>query len=133
MSEVGEVRNDLYYTKDHEWVRVEGDEATVGITDHAQRALGDITYVELPPLDLKVGQFGELAAVESAKAASDILAPVCGMVSEVNAVLEDTPEKINVDPYGEGWICKLTDAHDEDVKNLLTADQYRELLEKESE
>ena len=121
----------LRYSKNHEWVRVEEDVATVGITDHAQQALGDITYVELPPLDKRVKQSEELAAVESAKAASDIYAPVSGVVAEVNAVLEDTPEKVNVDPYGEGWICKLGTIDASELDNLLTARQYRELLARE--
>lgn len=126
-----EVPASLRYSKDHEWVRVEGDVATIGITDHAQHALGDITYVELPPLDKRVKQSDELAAVESAKAASDIYAPVSGAVTEVNAALEDTPEKVNVDPYGEGWICKLEAIDASELDNLLTARQYRDLLAQE--
>lgn len=121
----------LRYSKNHEWVRVEGDVATVGITDHAQHAMGDITYVELPPLDKRVKQSEELAGVESAKAASDIYAPVSGAVTEVNAALEDTPEKVNVDPYGEGWICKLEAIDASELDNLLTARQYRDLLAQE--
>lgn len=131
MAEVGEVPKDLRYSKDHEWVRVEGDVATVGVTDYAQRALGEITYVELPPIDRVVRQSDELAAVESAKAAADVLAPVSGQVAEINALLEDAPQKVNADPYGEGWICMLEVADGAELENLLTAEQYQALLEQE--
>lgn len=133
MAEGNAVPQELWYSKNHEWVRAEGEVAVVGITDHAQKALGEITYVELPALDKQVKQFNELAAVESAKAASDIYAPVSGKVVDVNAALEDAPEKVNAEPYGEGWICKLRGINSVELDNLLTAERYRELLEQEQQ
>ncbi len=129
MAEQTAVPENLHYTKDHEWVRLEGDVAIVGITDHAQHALGEITYVELPPADKALKQFAEAGAVESAKAASDIFSPVSGVVAEVNLALETEPEKVNSDPYGEGWIYKLNGASAGELGNLLTAQQYRKLTE----
>ncbi len=129
MAEQTAVPENLHYTKDHEWVRLEGDVAIVGITDHAQHALGEITYVELPPADKALKQFAEAGAVESAKAASDIFSPVSGVVAEVNLALETEPEKVNSDPYGEGWIYKLKGASAGELGNLLTAQQYRKLTE----
>ena len=133
MDEESILPEDLYYTKEHEWVRIDGDEAVVGLTDHAQEALGEVTYVELPPIGKEVEQFDELAVVESAKAASEVYAPVDGTVSEVNEQLEENPELINQNPYDEGWLCKLTDVDSAQAENLLTAQQYAELLESESE
>jgi len=124
---------DLHYTKDHEWVRLLGDTAVIGITDHAQDALGDVTYVDLPPQGQTVKQSDELAAIESAKAAADIFAPVSGTVAEVNAALEDAPEKVNADPYDEGWICKLSGVNPSELDALLTAEDYAKLLEEEPE
>jgi glycine cleavage system H protein len=124
------VPEDLQYTKSHEWVRTEGDTATVGITDHAQEELGDIVYVELPEqgTSLEVGEaFG---TVESVKAVSDLYTPVGGEVVEVNEALAESPEKINEDPYGEGWIVKLR-LSDEGT-GLLSASDYEQLLEEES-
>ena len=129
MAEQTAVPENLHYTKDHEWVRLEGDVAIVGITDHAQHALGEITYVELPPADKALKQFAEAGAVESAKAASDNFSPVSGVVAEVNLALETEPEKVNSDPYGEGWIYKLKGASAGELGNLLTAQQYRKLTE----
>jgi glycine cleavage system H protein len=126
------VPKELRYSKDHEWVRLEGDTAIVGITDHAQQALGDVTYVDLPRVGKAVKQFDELAAVESAKAASDVFSPVAGTVSEVNSELESAPEKVNADPYGEGWICKLTGVAAADLGALMDAGAYAALLESES-
>lgn len=131
MAQGGAVPQNLHYSRDHEWVRVEGEVAIVGITDYAQQALADITYVDLPPLEKQVKQFDELAAVESAKAAFDIYAPVSGIVDEVNTALEDAPEKVNADPYGEGWICKLKEINPGELVSLLTPEEYRELLEQE--
>jgi glycine cleavage system H protein len=129
MAEQMVVPEELHYTKDHEWVRIEGDLAVVGITDYAQRALGEITYVETPPVDKALKQFAEAGAVESAKAASDIFAPLSGIVAEVNPVLQTEPEKINSDPYGEGWVYKLRGAQAAELAKLLTAAQYRKLVE----
>jgi glycine cleavage system H protein len=123
------VPEDRHYTKDHEWVRFEGDLAVVGITDHAQHALGEITYVEPPPVGKVLKQFAEAAVAESAKASSDIFSPLSGVVAEVNLVLEAEPEKVNSDPYGEGWIYKLKGTPAHEVGNLLTAGQYRKLIE----
>jgi glycine cleavage system H protein len=122
-------RERLYYTKDHEWLRVEeGDDAVVGITDHAQEALGDITFVDLPKPGKQVKMHDTLAVVESVKAASDVFSPVLGTVAEVNAALTHEPEKINQDPYGAGWICRLTGCDLSAVKQLMTAEQYNQYL-----
>ena len=123
------VPEELQYTRSHEWVRTEGDTATVGITDHAQEELGDIVYVELPEegATFKAGEpFG---TVESVKAVSDIYAPVGGEVIEVNEALGDNPEKINEDPYGEGWIVKLRVS--DGGADLLSASDYEQFLEEE--
>jgi len=133
MADGREVRDGLLYTKDHEWVRLDGDVATVGITDHAQHVLGDITYVDVPPMGAQVERSGELAAVESAKAAADVFAPVSGTVVAVNEDLEEAPEKVNEDPYGEGWICKLEGVDPAAADGLLSPEQYRELLKAEAE
>jgi glycine cleavage system H protein len=129
MAEPTAVPEDRRYTKDHEWVRLEGDLAVVGITDYAQHALGEITYVEPPPVDKALKQFAEAGAVESAKAASDLFSPLSGVVAEVNPALEIEPEKVNSDPYGEGWMFKLKGAPAGELGNLLTAQQYRKLIE----
>lgn len=119
---------DLKYTKDHEWLRQEEDgSVTIGITDHAQAALGDMVYVELPEVgqDLETG--GEMAVVESVKAASDVYAPVSGSVVAVNEGLADDPEKINSDPYGDGWIVRMKPSGDDD--ETMTPDEYQSLLD----
>lgn len=118
----------LYYTRDHEWIRLEGDQAVVGITDHAQSTLGDITYVEVPRIGRVVKGGAPLAVIESVKAASEINAPVAGTVAAVNEVLSKTPETINHSPYEEGWICRLTNIDKAGVKPLMTAEQYRQQL-----
>jgi glycine cleavage system H protein len=123
------VPGDLQYTKSHEWVRVEDGVATVGITDHAQDELGDVVFVELPETGATLAAGDSFGAVESVKAVSDLYAPVGGEVVEVNGALEDSPEKINEDPYGEGWILKLQIS---DEGNLLSAADYEKLLEEES-
>jgi len=123
------IPDNLFYSKDHEWVSMNVDTATVGITAHAAEQLGDITFVELPEMDAIVVQGSELAVVESIKAASDIFAPVGGIVKEINTELDDAPEKINSDPYGEGWICKIDDVNDSEVNELMTAEQYESFLE----
>jgi glycine cleavage system H protein len=119
----------LQYTRSHEWVRVEDGVATVGITDHAQDELGDVVFVELPEMGATLAAGDSFGAVESVKAVSDLYAPVGGEVVEVNGALEDSPEKINEDPYGEGWILKLQIS---DEGNLLSAADYEKLLEEES-
>lgn len=132
MSETELVPEDLRYTKEHEWVRVEGDLVIIGITDHAQRAMGEITYVDPPTAGTRVKQFEEFGAIDSAKAASEIYAPLAGVVAEVNGALDDAPETINKDPYGEGWICKLKEVDAGGLADLLTADAYRKLLEEDA-
>ncbi|AQT70156.1 Glycine cleavage system H protein [Anaerohalosphaera lusitana] len=121
----------LYYTKEHEWVKVEGSTATVGIADHAQEALGEITYVELPEVDREVSAKDELAVVESTKAASDVYSPISGKVTEVNEALEDEPEKVNEDCYGEGWIAKIEMSDASEVEQLMTSDQYKDFFKDE--
>ena len=122
---------DLQYAKSHEWVRVEGDIATVGITDHAQKALGDITYAECPQVDDSVEADKECGSIESVKAASDIFSPVSGTVTEVNGELEDAPETVNGDPYGAGWLFKVKLSAP--VEGLLDADAYAAFCATEAE
>ena len=123
------VPKDLQYTKSHEWVRTEGDTATVGITDHAQDELGDVVFVELPDEGATFDAGDSFGTVESVKAVSDLYAPVGGEVVEANSALNDAPEKINEDPYGEGWIVKLRTSGEAD---LLSAEEYEKVLEEES-
>ncbi len=120
---------DLRYTKDHEWVRIEGDTATFGITDHAQEALGDIVFVELPDLGRSVDIGEAYGVVESVKAVSDVYAPVAGEVCEVNGALEDEPDLVNSDAYGTGWIAKVTIGGENDTAELMTADEYAAFLD----
>lgn len=124
-----EVEDHLLYTKDHEWVAIEDNIATVGISDYAQSALGDVTYVELPSVDDEVEQFEEFASIESVKAASDIFSPVSGRVIEVNHNLDSKPALINKSCYDKGWIAKIEISDDEETSNLMTADEYRSFLE----
>ena len=125
------IPQDLKYTKEHEWVRIEGDQAVVGITDHAQSELGDITFVELPTMGSDVQQSESLATVESVKAASDVYAPLSGKVVEVNSSLEDAPETINKSPYENGWICRIKIADASEQDNLMDAASYQKFLESE--
>jgi len=118
----------LKYTKDHEWVRVDGDIATFGISDHAQEALGDIVFVELPEIGREVEAGEAYAVVESVKAVSDVYAPVAGEVIEVNDELEGEPEKVNTDAFGAGWIAKVKISGDASVE-LMTDDEYNTFLE----
>ena len=122
------VPKDLYYTKTHEWLRLVDDVAIVGITDYAQEQLGDLTFVELPAPDESISAHDEVAVIESVKAASDVFAPISGTIIEVNEALNDRPEMINSDPYGTGWMFKIKVERLSDVKQLLTADDYEELL-----
>ena len=126
---MSELPGDLLYTNDHEWLRRESDgSVTVGITEHAATALGDLVYVELPEVGQDVDTGGDMAVVESVKAASDVYAPVAGSVAAVNEELADEPEKINADPYGDGWIVRLT-VGDIDEGELMTPDAYQRLLD----
>ncbi len=119
------VPDDLFYTESHEWVRVEGDMARVGITDHAQAELTDVVYVELPKVGAQAEARGQIAVVESVKAASDIYAPIKGEVVEANEALSSNPALVNTDPFGEGWIFVLKMASPDDVKQLKDATAYR--------
>jgi glycine cleavage system H protein len=118
------VPENLRYTKDHEWIRVEGDVGAIGITDHAQEELGDIVFVELPKIGAALEQSASFGSVESVKAVSDIYAPVSGQVTEINSDLAETPEKVNEDPYGQGWLIKLKLSTPDQVGKLMTAAEY---------
>jgi glycine cleavage system H protein len=118
----------LLYTKQHEWARVEGDIATIGITDYAQMMLGEIVFVELPTVGTEVRSDSEIAVVESTKAANDIFSPVTGKVTAVNSALESEPELINKDCYSTGWICKIEIADDTSLEALLNAEQYKQYV-----
>ncbi len=122
------VQQGLSYTRDHEWAKVEGDVATIGITDYAQEQLGEIVFVELPKVGKEFGVHKELAVVESSKAASDVYCPVAGKVTEVNSELETKPELINEDCYGRGWICKLKITDRKSLPDLMDAKKYEEYL-----
>ena len=127
---MSELPGDLQYTREHEWLRREDDgSVTVGITDHAQSALGDLVYVELPEEGQELDAEGEMAVVESVKAASDVYAPISGTVVAINAELADDPEKINADPYGDGWIVRIEPAGSIDDADLLSPDDYQSLLD----
>jgi len=120
--------SEVRFTDQHEWVRIDGDEATIGITKYAAEQLGDVVYVELPEAGHKVGAGGEAAVVESVKAASEVYAPVGGEVTTSNAVLAEDPAKVNADPEGEGWFFKLKLADKSEFQKILTADQYAEFV-----
>jgi len=122
------VPRELRYTKTHEWVKLEGDVITIGITDFAQEQLSDLTYVELPDTNAEAAAQDELAVVESVKAASDVYAPIDGVVTEVNEALNSNPELVNTDPYGAGWLFKMKTNNPAEYEELLDADQYEELL-----
>ena len=121
------IPNDLYYAKTHEWLKIDENIATVGITDFAQNQLSDITFVELPDVGREVEAGDEIAVVESVKAASDIYSPVAGTVVEVNGDLEDSPDMINASPYDAGWLFKIELRKEEDVDNLMSAEEYAEI------
>ena len=122
------VPTDLRYTKDHEWVRVDGDEATVGITEYAASQLGDIVFVELPDSGRSLAQFAAFGVVESVKAVSDLFAPLSGEVTDINGALAADPELVNSDPYGEGWMLKLRIADLTQLDDLLDGEAYDELV-----
>ncbi len=115
----------VYYTREHEWIRVEGDQATVGITDFAQGQLGDVVFVEVPEAGRAVTRGQEAAVVESVKAASDVYAPVSGTVSEGNQAVVDEPSLVNSDPEGEGWFFRLTLSDNHELSELMSAEQYK--------
>jgi glycine cleavage system H protein len=124
--------DDRRYTKEHEWVRVEGDIGTVGITDHAQHELGDIVYVDVPKIGARVDQGKSLGSVESVKAVSEIYSPVSGEVTEVNGVLAQSPEKLNEDPHGAAWLVKIRLSAADEMKNLMSAADYQSYVGAES-
>ena len=122
------VPTDLKYTKDHEWIRIDGDVATIGITDFAQGELGDIVYVEVETVDEELDAEEVFGTVEAVKTVSDLFMPIAGEVFEFNESLESNPEKVNEDPYGEGWMIKVKIADSSAVASLLEAGQYEELI-----
>ncbi|TQO38159.1 glycine cleavage system H protein [Arenibacter algicola] len=122
------IPSDLKYTKDHEWVRIEGDTAIIGITDFAQGELGDIVYVEVETLDETLGKDEVFGTVEAVKTVSDLFLPLSGEIIAFNESLEDEPEKVNTDPYGEGWIIKVKISDSSEVEGLLADTEYKELV-----
>ena len=123
------VPENLYYTKEHEWLKIEDDTATMGITDYAQKSLHEIVFVDLPEIKKKVRQMEPIGTVESVKAVSEIYTPISGEIIEVNKELNEKPELVNQDPYGKGWIAKIQpEKLDEEIKNLLDPEKYKEYL-----
>ncbi|MDD4100838.1 MAG: glycine cleavage system protein GcvH [Candidatus Cloacimonetes bacterium] len=122
------IQDDLYYTESHEWVRIEGDIATIGISDFAQHELGDIVFVELPEVGMKVSAGEPCGSIEAVKAVEDMISPVSGKVVERNGDLEDSPDMINKSPYEEGWIMKVRVASMDEVENLLSAVEYKKII-----
>ncbi len=123
---------DLKYHKEHQWVRVEGDSAIIGITDHAQDALGDIVYLEIPEIGREVKADQEICEIESTKTTAAIFAPVTGRIAQVNDILKDHPEAVNEEPYGKGWILAIRMSNPSEIGNLMSAEQYEELVQSES-
>lgn len=122
------IPSDLKYTKDHEWIKIEGDTATIGITDFAQSELGDIVYVEVETVDETLDAEEVFGTVEAVKTVSDLFLPLSGEITEFNESLEDEPEKVNSDPYGEGWMIKMKFSDATQVENLLSADDYKAIV-----
>jgi glycine cleavage system H protein len=127
------IPEDLHYSKDHEWVRVEGNTAVVGITDYAQNSLGDVVYVELPKAGDEFAANEPFGSVESVKAVSEVFSPVSGTVAGVNETLNDEPEKVNSDPYGDGWMIRVELSNPGEVDSLLTAAEYEDFTKGETE
>jgi len=127
------VPENLHYSKDHEWIRVEGDTGTIGITDHAQHSLGDVVYVELPKVGESFAAHEAFGSVESVKAVSELFVPVSGEVLEVNESLQDEPEKVNADPYGGAWMIRLRVGAKGELDSLLSAAEYEDYLSTETE
>jgi glycine cleavage system H protein len=124
---------ELKYTKEHDWARVEGNRVVVGITDYAQQQLGDIVFVELPEIDTEVEQMEPFGTIESVKAVSDLYSPVSGRIVEVNGTLENEPELVNSDPYGAGWMIVVEMSDTSELENLLSSQEYIDLIESEQE
>jgi glycine cleavage system H protein len=127
------IPDDLHYSKDHEWVRVEGNIAVVGITDYAQDSLGDVVYVELPKVGDDFAANESFGSVESVKAVSEVFSPVSGEIVGINETLADAPEKVNQDPYGEGWMIRVQMSNAGEVDSLLTAAEYEDFTKAETE
>ena len=127
------VPEELHYSKDHEWVRVDGNNATIGITDYAQNSLGDVVYVELPKAGENFSANESFGSVESVKAVSEMFIPVSGSIFEANEALSDEPEKVNADPYGEGWMIRVRMSSPGEVDSLLTAAEYEDFTKAETE
>jgi glycine cleavage system H protein len=127
------VPEDLHYSKDHEWVRVDGDQAIIGITDYAQNSLGDVVYVELPKPAESFAVNESFGSVESVKAVSEVFTPVAGEVVKINESLADEPEKVNSDPYGEGWMIRVRMSNPGEVDSMLTAAEYEDFTKAETE
>jgi glycine cleavage system H protein len=127
------IPDDLHYSKDHEWVRVEGDVAIVGITDYAQDSLGDVVYVELPKVGDEFAANESFGSVESVKAVSEVFSPVSGEIVGTNDALADSPEKVNTDPYGEGWMIRVKLSNAGEVDSMLTAAEYEDFTKAEAE
>jgi glycine cleavage system H protein len=127
------VPEDLHYSKDHEWVKVEGDQAIIGITDFAQNSLGDVVYVELPKVGEEFAANESFGSVESVKAVSEVFTPVAGEVVKINESLGDEPEKVNSDPYGDGWMIRVRMSNSGEVDSMLTAAEYEDFTKAESE
>jgi glycine cleavage system H protein len=121
------VPDNLLYSKEHEWVKMDGDSATIGITDYAQNSLGDIVYVELPKVGAKIEQFGNVGVIESVKAVSDLFTPISGEVLEVNTALDSDPAAVNKDPYGVGWLIKVRVGNASDAGKLLSPADYAKI------
>ena len=118
---------ELKYTKDHEWIKIEGNEATIGITEFAQRELGDIVYVDIPSVGKDVAKEEVFGTVEAVKTVSDLFMPITGSITEVNALLDSQPELVNSDPYGDGWMVKVKLSNASEVEGLLSADDYQSI------
>jgi len=127
------VPEDLHYSKDHEWVRVDGETAVIGITDYAQNSLGDVVYVELPKAGDEFAANESFGSVESVKAVSEVFTPIAGVVAQINESLADEPETVNSDPYGKGWMVRLKMSNAGEVDSLLTAAEYEDFTKAETE
>ena len=128
-----DIPEDLLFTSDHEWIRVQDDVITIGITEFAQEQLGDVVYVELPDEGQEIDAEDAFGSVESVKAVSEIYSPIGGTVVEVNELLEDSPEKVNTDPYGDGWMVQLSTGDTSDLSSLMSPEAYEEYLSEEEE
>ena len=126
---MSEIKEDLLYTKDHEWVRIEGDEATVGSTDYAQSELGEIVFVDVPTIGESIQQFDVFGSIEAVKTVADLNMPMSGTIIEFNDIIDIAPEVVNNDPYGDGWIIKISLDDPREVTNLLTHEQYKEIFQ----